>query len=100
MAHVLFEGAVRAVYDSDRLDPDILDTLAEVQYVVGDPMAAIQTIDEAIRLAAGEEYFIEQRRRFTGERDWEDRPHSPGLPWIYRNPDGPISAQSQPEIEV
>ena len=97
---VALETAERAVYDSDRMDPDILDTLAEVQYVVGDRAQAIQTIDEAIALAGDEEYFIEQRRRYTGERDWEDRPSAPALPWIFRNPQGEIEVQLAPGIEV
>ena len=35
-------------------------------------------IDEAIRLAPHERYFLEQRRRFTGERAADDRPDPPG----------------------
>ena len=97
---VALEAAERAVYDTDRLDPDILDTLAEVQYVAGDHLAAIHTIEEAISIAVGEEYFIEQRRRFTGERDWEDRPSSPGMPWFFRNPGRASEIQLEPGIEV
>ncbi len=95
---IALEVAERAVYDSDRMDPDILDTLAEVQYVVGDQQAALRTIDEAIGISLGEEYFIQQRRRFTGERGWEDRPRSPGLPWILRNPASEF--RQAPGIEV
>ena len=96
---VALEVAERAVYESDRGDPDILDTLAEVQYVVGDQPAALRTIDEAISLAIGEPYFVEQRRRFLGEREWNDRPAPPQMPWFLRDPDA-TRPGAEPGIEV
>ncbi len=76
--------AERAVESTDRDDPDILDTLAESLYAIGDQRRALHIIDEAIALSEGERYFTEQRRRFTGERDWHDRPEPPTLPWRLR----------------
>jgi membrane associated rhomboid family serine protease len=69
--------AERAVAETERLDPNLLDTLAEVQFVLGLREEAVRTIDEAIVQAPHEPYFREQRRRFTGERAPEDRPPAP-----------------------
>lgn len=71
------ELAQRAVAQTGRRDPNLLDTLAEVQFQSGNGAAAVETIDEAIALAPGIAYFAEQRRRFTGERDRNDRPAPP-----------------------
>ena len=71
------ELAQRAVAESGRQDPNLLDTLAEVQFQSGDEKGAVETIDEAIALVPGISYFEEQRRRFTGERDRDDRPAPP-----------------------
>jgi membrane associated rhomboid family serine protease len=76
--------AERAVAKSERKDPNILDTLAEVQFVLGRRDEAIQTIDEAIVQAPHEPYFREQRRRFTGERAPDDRPPAPLPFWLPR----------------
>jgi hypothetical protein len=73
-------SAQRAVAQTDRADPNFLDTLAESQFLAGRGTDAIETIDEAIALAPGEAYFVEQRRRFTGERDYDDRPAPPSEP--------------------
>ena len=70
--------ADRAVATTERLAPDVLDTLAEALFQSGDRLGAILTIDEAIELVPYERYFIEQRRRFTGERGKDDRPEPPG----------------------
>ena len=70
--------ADRAVANTGRMNPDFLDTLAEALFQAGDRFGALLTIDEAIRLVPHERYFIEQRRRFTGERDPLDRPPPPG----------------------
>lgn len=70
--------ADRAVASTERLQPDVLDTLAEALFQSGDRIGAILTIDEAIQLVPYERYFIEQRRRFTGERREDDRPAPPG----------------------
>ncbi len=77
---IALRSAQRAVAQSDRADPNFLDTLAEAQFRAGFDDEALQTIDEAIALAPGEAYFVEQRRRFTGERAFEDRPEPPGAP--------------------
>jgi membrane associated rhomboid family serine protease len=70
-------SAQRAVAQTERADPNLLDTLAETQFLAGRSDDAIDTIDEAIALAPGEIYFVEQRRRFTGERSYDDRPSPP-----------------------
>jgi tetratricopeptide (TPR) repeat protein len=76
--------AERAVAKSERRDPNILDTLAEVQFALGRRDEAIETIDEAIAQAPHEPYFREQRRRFTGERTPDDRPPAPLPFWLPR----------------
>ena len=78
------ELATEAVERSGRSDPDILDTLAEVLFTMGDGPGAVAAIDQAIVLTGGESYFVEQRRRFTGERAVDDRPPPPVLPWQLR----------------
>ncbi len=77
--------AERAADRTDYSNPEILDTLAEVLFVRGDREGALRTIDEAIRLTRGETYYVEQRRRFTGERDFDDRPAPPST-WRDRDP--------------
>jgi membrane associated rhomboid family serine protease len=72
--------AQRAVEATGRMDANVLDTLAEVQFRAGRQGDALRTIEEAIALAPAEDYFREQRRRFTGARPFEDRPDPPGLP--------------------
>ena len=74
--------AEQAVDETERKDPNILDTLAEVQFMLGWPERAVETIDEAIEHAPDVDYFREQRRRFTGERDADDRPAAPLAPWL------------------
>ena len=74
--------ADRAVTNTGRMQPDLLDTLAEALFQRGDRLGAVLTIEEAIRLQPWEPYFFEQRRRFVGERDPDDRPPPPGSePW-------------------
>ncbi len=73
--------AEQAVAKTQRRDPTLLDTLAEVQFQLGRPELALPIIDEAILRAPGEAYYLEQRRRFTGERAPADRPPDPVLPW-------------------
>ena len=70
--------ADRAVANTGRSSPGVLDTLAEALYQSGDRLGAILTIEESIRLQPYEPYYREQRRRFTGERDPDDRPPPPG----------------------
>jgi membrane associated rhomboid family serine protease len=70
--------ADRAVESTGRVHPGFLDTLAEALFQTGNRLGALLTIDEAIRLMPDESYFLEQRRRFTGERLPDDRPPPPG----------------------
>lgn len=83
---VALEMAERAVDETQRSAPDILDTLAEIQWKAGRRDRAVHTIDEAIALAPQEPYFREQRRRFTGERAADDRPEPPDEDAPYRLP--------------
>jgi len=71
--------AERAVAETGRREPTMLDTLAEVQFQLGWAVRAVDTIDEAIARAPRQSYYREQRRRFTGERDADDRPPDPAL---------------------
>lgn len=93
--------AEQAVDETERQDPNILDTLAEVQFMLGWPERAVETIDEAIARAPDVDYFREQRRRFTGERDPDDRPAAPLLPWwnAPSEPDSP-SIYDEPGLSV
>jgi len=94
--------AERAVQNTNRSDPDLLDTLAEVLFVAGDNRAALGVIDEAIEIARDEPYFVEQRRRFTGERAADDRPDPPLLPWFLRSPiyQAPLLDPEAPGVEI
>ena len=76
-AQVAAALAERAVAATDRRNPDLLDTLAEALFALGDIPGALIAIDEAIDLSGGERYFVEQRRRFIGERAADDRPEAP-----------------------
>ena len=71
--------AERAVLETERAEPTLLDTLAEVQFQLGQSEAAVATIQEAIVHQPFEPYYREQLRRFLGERDAEDRPDPPGF---------------------
>jgi membrane associated rhomboid family serine protease len=77
------ELAERAADLTEYGDPTILDTLAEVLFVRGERDAALRVIDEAIRITRGEDYYVQQRRRYVGERAFDDRP-APPLPWALR----------------
>lgn len=83
-------SAQRAVAQTDRSDPNFLDTLAETQFLAGYSEDALDTIDEAIALVPGEAYFVEQRRRFTGERAYDDRPAPPSEPMLRSEPEEPF----------
>ncbi len=72
--------AERAADRTAYSNPEILDTLAEVLFIRGDRDGALRMIDEAIRITRGESYYVEQRRRYLGERAFDDRP-APPLPW-------------------
>ena len=80
--------ADRAVATTERMHPGVLDTLAEALFQSGNRLGAILTIEEAIRLVPDDPYFMEQRRRFTGERDADDRPPPPGSTRPDESPDG------------
>jgi membrane associated rhomboid family serine protease len=69
--------ARRAVRATERKEANLLDTLAEVYFQLGRSEEAVKTIDRAIQLEPGVAYFVEQRRRFTGERAADDRPEPP-----------------------
>ena len=69
--------AERAVESTRHEDANLLDTLAEVYFQLGRSEEAVSTIDEAIDLRPGVPYFVEQRRRFLGERAADDRPEPP-----------------------
>ncbi len=83
--------AERAVSETGRSEPTILDTLAEVQFQLGNADAAISIIEEAIKLDPDESYFLEQRRRFVGERERDDRPDY--IPPMLRDREEPPSAE-------
>jgi hypothetical protein len=83
--------AERAARETERGEPNILDTLAELEFQLGFPERALATIDEAIAMRPDESYYQEQRRRFLGEREPDDRPPppgSPGSPQIAPEPEG------------
>jgi aspartyl-tRNA synthetase len=61
--------AQRAVEETDRLEPTLLDTLAELQFQMGRTDLAVATIDEAIAQDPEQRYYREQRRRFMSERE-------------------------------
>jgi rhomboid protease GluP len=71
------ELAKRAVAETGRRLAPHLDTLAELQFLLGRTERALGTIDEAIERDPAEPYYREQRRRFSGERPAADRPPEP-----------------------
>jgi len=84
--------AERAVDSTDRVNPDLIDTMAEARFQAGDAEGAVRDIDEAIALVERYgplleypdlDYFREQRRRFTGEREPDDRPAPPQYGWPF-----------------
>lgn len=76
---IALQLAERAAGASRFMDPNVLDTLAEVYFQSGKSGKAVEVIDDAIALAPNEPYFREQRRRFTGERAANDRPEEPSF---------------------
>ncbi len=84
--------AERAVQETQRTQASMLDTLAEIEFQLGHAERAAEIIEEAIAQAEDERYaayYREQRRRFRGERDAEDRPEAPS-PWhFFRAPPPP-----------
>jgi len=69
--------AERAVDETGRSEPNLLDTLAEVHFQRGEPGAALGAIEEAMRIEPEEPYYRGQRERFLGRRDPDDRPDPP-----------------------
>jgi rhomboid protease GluP len=69
--------AERAVEETAREVPAVLDTLAELHFLRGDAEKAIEIGHEALALAPDVPYYREQIRRFTGERAKGDRPEAP-----------------------
>jgi membrane associated rhomboid family serine protease len=107
LAHAA-ELAERAVRETERADPNLLDTLAEVEFQSGHRDEAVDTIDEAIALAPEVDYFREQRRRFRGERAADDRPEPP-IPSLAPAPEreprdepmpSPFEDQDNPGVEI
>jgi membrane associated rhomboid family serine protease len=97
--------ARRAVRETRRADPNLLDTLAEVYFQSGRMDDALATIDEAIELAPDEPYFREQKRRFLGERAPDDRPEPPApspdeLPEPWPVPEEPEPDPEPPGLRV
>jgi membrane associated rhomboid family serine protease len=87
--------AERAVEATDAEEPTILDTLAEVEFQLGNAALAVEIIDRAIAIDPGEVYYREQRRRFTGERAPDDRPPDPQLDWWDRDEPPPLPPDSE-----
>lgn len=87
MLQAALRMAERAVDETGREDATVLDTLAEVQFVLGRGADAVATIGEAIQREPDERYYREQLRRFTGERDADDRPDPPGVPGMPGKPE-------------
>lgn len=77
--------AERAVSETERVYPSMLDTLAELLFLRGERDLALEAIEEAIARDPAESYYQEQRRRFLGERAPGDRPEAPS-PWRQQQP--------------
>jgi membrane associated rhomboid family serine protease len=92
--------AERAVRDTRRKSPAVLDTLAEIHFLLGSPEQAIALIDEAIGWAPDVPYYREQRRRFTGERAADDRPQEPLLMPVPRSAPDPAVPRGDPGLTV
>jgi hypothetical protein len=69
--------AERAADETGWSEAAILDTLAEIHFLMGRADLALELADAAVALAPGEPYYREQRRRFAGERGRGDRPAGP-----------------------
>jgi membrane associated rhomboid family serine protease len=87
-SHELLESALqmaeRAVAETDRGVPELLDTLAELQFKLGQRDAAVATIHEAIEIRPLEPYYRDQLRRFREDpheqpAPEEDEPDAPGI---------------------
>ncbi|MDE0886057.1 MAG: rhomboid family intramembrane serine protease [Myxococcota bacterium] len=94
--------ALRAAQGSFWRDPNVLDTLAESLFAAGDIPGAAQVIEEAIFLSRGHRYFMEQRDRFLGFRDPEDRPEPPEEGWWRQSSPGSEEpgSESEPSLPI
>jgi len=81
--------ARKAAVKTRHRDPNVLDTLAEFYFRLGDEERALAAIDAAITLAPEEPYFQEQRKRFVGERAADDRPKPPASAPPSHSPERP-----------
>ena len=64
--------------DTARTEPEVLDTLAEVHFLLGNADRAIEVGRRGARRSSrARPYYVEQRRRFLGERAAHDRPDAP-----------------------
>jgi membrane associated rhomboid family serine protease len=99
---VALRAAERAVAETGRREPNILDTLAEVHFQRGEREAALEVIEEAIRLDPDEPYYWGQRDRFLGRRGPDDRPDPPALPRLRPRRDDPSRplVPGEPEVGV
>jgi rhomboid protease GluP len=94
--------AERAVRETSRTVPAVLDTLAELHFLRGEADQAIAIGEEAAALAPSEPYYREQLRRFHGERAADDRPEAPpeGAPPPIRRPPREDPSAPGPGIRV
>jgi tetratricopeptide (TPR) repeat protein len=89
--------AERAVDETNRSEANILDTLAEVHFQRGEARAAVDAIEEAIRIEPDEAYYRGQRDRFLGRRAPDDRPDPPAPERLPGREDRPL-VPGEPEI--
>ncbi len=107
--------AERAARDTLHKEGQILDTLAELQFLLGRREDAIATIERALAAPctpwstvlpelcnAFEAYYREQRARFSGERPAEPRPLDPmlRLPELAPRPAGDSPKPLPPPLQV
>jgi len=71
--------AERAVAETERSVPEMLDTLAELQFLLGESDDAVATIYEAIAQRPDEPYYQQQLRRFLEERSPLEEREEPAL---------------------
>ncbi|MGH0029197.1 MAG: rhomboid family intramembrane serine protease [Myxococcota bacterium] len=90
--------AERAVEETQRNEPTLLDTLAELQFLLGRTPDALVSIEAAIELDPDETYYQEQHRRFRGERP--DRPPAPGPADPERGAGSETEPRGDPGLEV
>jgi len=75
ISDIHLQEALRAAQEAAAMEPEntnILDTLAEVHFRVGDAAKAIEVIDRALALEPGDGYLLSQRKRFEGKANSPD----------------------------